>query len=313
MERQRAEITAAETAAVVNNRKLHFCNRRNAADSLIARMIGSLIRQTVYPVHFLCRQRNGRRILHQQAMAMLLYNCFSRNMVLLCVLYLYRFCVFDFVLYCFFHRRTPHSGERNILCILGKICRAANLFAHVRSALSRLQIRGDFQHGFLAHTEHQTVCSRILQDGRHNMIRPIIIVRKAAQTRFESAEINRRIRKRTARELRIYRYRTIRTLAAHTAGRIRIVMSPLFGCRIMRHHGVNIAAVNQHRIARLSHRRKIRFRAKIRLGQNCHAIARILQHTRDNRRAKRRMIHIRITGYKQKIAVIPPARHHIFF
>ena len=54
MERERAEVARAETAAVVDDGELHLLNGRYAAERLIRRMISSHIRQRVNMVHLLC-------------------------------------------------------------------------------------------------------------------------------------------------------------------------------------------------------------------------------------------------------------------
>ena len=178
---------------------------------------------------------------------------------------------------------------------------------------ARLEIFCELDDGMLTHAVHQTVGAGIAQDRRHDVIRPVVIVRKAAQGGLQSAEINRDIGERPTRQLGIDRNRAVGTLSAHAARGVGVIMPALFGYRIVGNHRVDVAAVDEDGIARPSHREEIRLRAEVRLGQDCDAEAGVLQHTGDDRRAERRMIQIRIAGHQQEVAVIPAARDHIFF
>ncbi len=313
MKCQRAEITAAETAAVVDDGKLYLRNRRHAALRLIGRMIGALIRQAIYRVHLLRGQRQSGRILHKQPASVRLHNRLSGDVILLVILYFDGHRVLLLVRQHLLERRTPHGGKGDILLVARQICRAAHLPDDLGSALACAQIGGNFQHGTLAHAEHQTVRTRVLQYRRQNAVCPVVIVRKPAKARLQSAEVNRNIRERAARQLGIYRHSAVRPASSHASGGIRIVMAAFFRGRVVCDHGINVSAVDEHGIARPSHRKEIRLRAKIRLRENRHAVARILQHTGNNCRAKRRMVDIGIARDQQKIAVIPAAIHHILF
>ena len=78
-------------------------------------------------------------------------------------------------------------------------------------------------------------------------------------------------------------------------------------------HGIDIAAVDQHRVARAADREKVLFAAEIGLGQDRDLIPLRFENTRDDRGAEGGVIDISVASNEQKIAVIPAARGHILF
>ena len=86
MKGNRAERTAAETAAVMRDGKLHFAQSGNAADLIIARMPRTRIRQCIHLVHILARQQRRRRILHNLLVVVVFYNGFAVHGTLVVIL-----------------------------------------------------------------------------------------------------------------------------------------------------------------------------------------------------------------------------------
>ena len=107
---------------------------------------------------------------------------------------------------------------------------------------------------------------------------PVIVVRKSAQTGLNAAEIDRRFREGAPRKHGIDGYRTVRPLAAHTARRVRIVRTALFRRGVVRDHRVDVAAVDEHRIARTAHLEEVVLIAELRLTEDSDLVACILQH-----------------------------------
>ena len=191
--------------------------------------------------------------------------------------------------------------------------RAAHALAGLRALFAVFEVVRKLDDRVFAHAEHHAVRTGGFEDGRHNAVGPVVVMREAAQTGFDAAEIYRRIRERAARQHGINGDGAIRALAAHTAGRVGIIRAAFFCGGVVRDHRVDVAAVDEHRIARTAHLEEVVLIAKIRLAEDGDLVAGILQHARNDGRAERRVIDIRIARYDEKIAVIPPAIGHILF
>ena len=138
-------------------------------------------------------------------------------------------------------------------------------------------------------------------------------MREAAQAGFNAAEVDRHIRERAPREHRVHGHRAVGAPACLAAGGVGVVRAALFGGCVVRDHGVDVAAVDEHCIARAAHGGKVAFIVEIRLAEDRDLIACVLQNARDDRRAEGRMVDIRVAGHEQEIAVIPAAVVHILF
>ena len=156
--------------------------------------------------------------------------------------------------------------------------RAADSLARVCALFAVLEVVCQLNDRVLAHAEHHAVRAGGFQNGRHNAVSPVIIVRKSAQTGLNAAEIDRRFREGAPRKHGIDGYRTVRALAAHTARRVCIVRTALFRRGVVRDHRVDVAAVDEHRVARTAHLEKVVLIAEIRLAEDSDLVACILQH-----------------------------------
>ena len=136
-------------------------------------------------------------------------------------------------------------------------------------------------------------------------------MREAAQAGFQTADIDGRIRERAAREHGIDGHGAVGTLAAHAARGVSIVVTALFGCRVVRDHRVDVAGVDEHGVARTTHFDEVVLVAEVGLGQDGDAETGVFQHARDDGRAEGRVVDVRVTGHQQKITVIPPAGFHV--
>ena len=100
-------------------------------------------------------------------------------------------------------------------------------------------------------------------------------------------------------------------IGTHTCfaiGRIGIVRAFALGCRVVVHHGVHRAcryAEEKAWLAQLSEVAMVPVPSWLR--HKRHPIARMLQHTPDDRRTKLRVVYIRITGEEDDIHFVPSA------
>ena len=98
------------------------------------------------------------------------------------------------------------------------------------------------------------------------------------------------------------------THARFALGGVGIVGALALGSRVVVHHGVHCAcryAEEKAWFAQLSEVAMVP--VPVWLRHKRHPIARMLQHTPNNRRTKLRMVHIRITGEEDDIHFVPSA------
>ena len=137
---ERAEVAAAEAAAVVDDRELNLLNRRHAAHRLIHRVIGAHIRQTVGEVHLLGGQRECGRILYEQAAAVLLNDRLAADMIVLVVLDFDGLRIFALVRQHLLQRRAPDRRKGDILRTVREVCHAADAAHGIHAAFARLEV-----------------------------------------------------------------------------------------------------------------------------------------------------------------------------
>ena len=262
-------------------------------------------------VHLLGRQRYGRRVLDEHALSVPLKQRLAAHRVLLIVLQLDRTGVIRLARAHIIERGALDCVPLKSLGVMRHVGRAAHAHAGRRSLFAVFEVVRQLHDGMLAHAEHHAVRTRRFQNGRHDAVRPVIVVRKATQTRLDAAEINRRVRERAASEHGIDGNGAVGTLAAFTARRIRIVRAALFRRGVVRDHRIDVAAVDEHRVARTAHRQEITLVVEIRLTENGDLVARILQHARDNGCAERGVVYVGVARHEQEIAIVPSAFGHI--
>ena len=94
MEGQGAEAAAAVAAPVADEAVFDFLDGRNTAQRLVGGMVGAHIGQGVYAVHFVCAQRLGGGILHDQnAVVIFLRQAFPAEGIGVLILDIKAFCI----------------------------------------------------------------------------------------------------------------------------------------------------------------------------------------------------------------------------
>ena len=112
---------------------------------------------------------------------MRLNDCPSGDGILLIVLNFDGFGVLDLVRKHLLERGTADGGECTALRRVRQIGDAADIAHDINAVFARFEIFCELDDGMLAHAVHQTVSTRIAQDRRHDVIRPVVVVRKTAQ------------------------------------------------------------------------------------------------------------------------------------
>ena len=286
MERKCAEIARTEAASVVNDRELNLLNGRNTAECLVGRVVGAHIGQRINVIHLLGGQRLRGRVLYKDAPAVALKQRPAAHGILLVILELDRTGVVRFARADILVGRALDRIPREPLGVVRHVGCAAHADARICAFSAVPEIVRKLNHRMFAHAVHHTVRAGRLQNGGHDAVSPVVVVRKAPQARLDAAEIDRRIGEGTACEHGIDGDGAVGTFAALAAGGIGIVRAAFFRGGIVRDHRVNIAAVDEHRIARPSHREKIMLIAEIRLTEDRDLIACVLEYTGNDRRTE---------------------------
>ena len=177
MKGNRAERTAAETAAVMRDGKLHFAQSRNAADLVIARMPRTRIRQCIHLVHILARQQRRRRILHNLLVIVVFHNGFAVHGTLVVIL--------DFegfgVLFLIGLQLVVFIGidklKFRLIVRLGGKDRAADA-ADFFNRHALIEHFGDRRRVVFAHAVKQNIRAGINQNAAAHLVVPIVVMRK---------------------------------------------------------------------------------------------------------------------------------------
>ena len=134
---------------------------------------------------------------------------------------------------------------------------------------------------------------------------------KPAKARFDAADDDRLAAVGAADEVAVDRYGVIGPLAHHAAGGIGVGFPVGFGDGIVVDHRVHIAAHDEKAQARLAEGIDRSGILPVGLRDDADLIARVLEHARDDRVAKRRMIDIAVADDVDKVALLPSAPLHI--
>ncbi len=168
----------------------------------------------------------------------------------------------------------------------------------------------DLHDGTLGIAVEQNIGLGIEQDRAADLVRPIIVMRDAAQRGFNAAEHDGAIAIGFAAALRIDDRGAVRPFAAFALGAIAVVMAQPPVRRVAVDHGIHIAARDaekQHRPAQGLER----FGAlPIRLRDDADAKALALKQPADQGHAEAWMIDISVAGDEYDVAGVPAERVH---
>lgn len=291
----------------MRNGKLHFFNGRNTAQRVVIRMPCPLIRQGIRMIQLFAGKRHIRHGLHDIAVAVALADGMAADRVLLVILNEKRFSVFLFALDAVFIRGNfpaAAHGRR------GEKAYAAHLGAFPCGRAAAHPVRRD-ENGTFAHAEHQQICAGIDQNAGANRVVPIIIMGKASQRGFYTANGNRNIAIGFANQATVDVDRAIRASGCPAAGRIYVGGTAALGGGVVVNHAVNYAGRDEKAVIRAAKAFKIVGVFPIRLGEHRDMVPRGFQCADDDGRAEGRVIHIRVAADIDKIRRVPTALAYI--
>ena len=157
---------------------------------------------------------------------------------------------------------------------------------------------------------HQHVGLGVDQHRAPHFLRPVIKMRNAPQAGFDAADDDRHIRKRFACALAVNNHRTVGPLAAFGAGRIGIVAAqpPVSGVAI--DHRIHVAGRYAKKQFRFAQHLESIGALPIGLRDDANAESLCFEQPADNGHAEARMIHVRIAGHDDDVALVPAQYIH---
>ena len=188
--------------------------------------------------------------------------------------------------------------------------RAANICQGIRLFTIGEPAR-DLARGIFAHAVNEQVGLRVENERAADLIVPVVVVRKAAQACLQSADDDGDVAEGLAAAVGVYDGRAVGAKTHAAAGGVEVLRAALFCRRVVRDHRVDVAAADHHAVARTAHRAESVRAVPVRLGEHGHAVALVLQHACDDRRAEARVVDIRIRRDDEEVIVVPAALDHL--
>ena len=312
VEGQGAEVARPEAAPVVGHGEAHLLDGRHAPHLVIHGVGFPDVGQLGHEVQFGSGERHGRRIDHQQPVAVALEDGLSPDGVVLLILDLVGLGIRPLIRGYRLKGRALHLWIGTRRRIFGN--KGGSLYiCNLPDGRSGGQTGRNFPGGALSHAVDQQIRLAVEEDGAAHLVLPIVVVGKAAQTGLQAADHQRNVPKGLPHLVGIDDHRPVGPQAGPIARGIGVVMAALFGHGIVGHHGVDVAAGEQNTQPRAAQCCKGASLAPVRLGQDCHPVALGLQHPGNNGRAKGGVVDIGVAGDDQEVKLLPAPLRQIRF
>ena len=200
---------------------------------------------------------------------------------------------------------------RQVFVATEAVDRPANV-ANFRNFLARGQTTQDFEERTLAHPVNEEVALRIERDRAADFIAPIIVMREAAQRRFDAAGQNRNARKRLASALAVGERRAVGALADFSARRVGVVVADFAVRRVVVQHRVHVPGANAESDARTAEAAEVDDVVPVRLTQNGDAEPVRLDNASEKPGGETRVVDVSVAGNKDDVDFVPTAFLHFF-
>ena len=169
----------------------------------------------------------------------------------------------------------------------------------------------DLDHRALGVAVEQEVGLGVDQDRAAHLVRPVVVMRDAAQRRLDAAEHDRHVRIGLAAALRVDDDGAVRPFAALAARRVAVVVAQAAVGGVAVDHRIHVAAGDAEEQVRLAQRLERLGALPVGLGDDADAKALRLQQAADDRHAEARMVDIGVAGDEDDVAAVPAERVHL--
>ena len=194
--------------------------------------------------------------------------------------------------------RPAHKGRATHVCD----------FSH---RLTRRQAVRDFHQGTLGVAVQHQIALGIDHDRAPHLVRPVVVVRNAAQRALDAAQHNGHVLESFTAALAVDDGGTVRPPASHVAGRVGVVAADLAVRRVAVDHRIHVACRHAPEQVRLAQHLERLGALPVRLRNDADAKALRFEHASDHRHAKARVIDIGVTRHQNNVAAVPAEHVHL--
>ena len=168
------------------------------------------------------------------------------------------------------------------------------------------------EHRAFAHAVAEVVGTGGDEDGGHEAVLPVVVVRQAAEGGLDTADDDRDVRIEFLEDLRVHRDGVVGTGARLALGRVGVVVTEALGGGIMVHHRVHRPRIDPEIEPRRSQLAEIpQVVPPVGLRYYGNPVAPFLEPPGDDGRPEGRMVHERVAGHHDYVDVIPTQRLHL--
>ena len=209
--------------------------------------------------------------------------------------------------------RAVHRGGVNFKPAWRRCAAHKSGAAHIGNVLHRLMCRQamrDFHNGAFGVAVQQQITFAVHHHGAANFVRPIVVVRDAAQRAFNAAQDNRHFGIGFAAALAVNERGAVGPLAAHVARGVGVVGANFPIGRVAVDHRIHIASRHAPKQIGFAQGFERVGALPIGLGNDAHAKTLVFQHAANHRHAKAGVVDIGVAGDDDHIAAVPAELVH---
>ena len=185
--------------------------------------------------------------------------------------------------------------------------------AHVGDLLNWLaggQAVGDFNNGALGVAVQQQIAFAVHHHRAADLVRPVVVMRDAAQAAFDAAEHDGHFGEGLAAALAVDDGGAVRPLAAHVAGGVGVVAADFAVRRVAVDHGIHVAAGHAPKQVGLAELFEGFGAGPVGLGDDADPKPLVFQHAADHGHAETGVVHIGVAGDQHNVAAVPAQLGH---
>ena len=311
VEGQGAEAASAEAPPVGGEAELDLLNGRDAPQLFVRGVIRPHIGQGVHMVHLRRGQGLLGRVLHHVAALRLVgfHQPLGHEGIRVAVLGVKALGVSAAA---FVQRLPGGEGQGVVHTFQGPgLVHGAPDISDIGDGKAAVQGLRHFHDAALAHAVQQQVRLGIQQQGTLQAVRPVVVVGQSAEAGFNAAHDDGLVGEAAADEVAVHHRGVVRPLAGDAAGGEGVGPAALFGHGVVVHHGVHVAAHDQKGQTGLPQRQNAAGVLPVRLGDDAHLVAGVLQHPGDDGVAKGGVVHVGVADDIDKITLLPAPAVHV--
>ncbi len=182
---------------------------------------------------------------------------------------------------------------------------------HLARMLAPGDAVGDLDDGALGVAVHQKIGLGIRQHGAAHLVRPVVVMRDAAQAGLDAADDDRHVLVGLAAALGVGGHRAVGALAVLVVGGVGVVVAQAAVRGVVVHHRVHVARAHAEEQVGPAELAEGLRRGPVRLGDDADAEALRLQHAADHRHAEARVIDIGVAHHDDDVATVPAKPVHL--